>query len=407
MLAAWRAAQLEATVVLLERGPRLGRKLRISGKGRCNLTNTADTTRFVEAFAPNGRFLYGALSRFSNHDLLEILHKSGLQTKVERGGRVFPSTDRAADVADTIERSVRDLGVTVRLNTRVRSVTLHEGKVCGVKTYSGALPAGAVVIATGGASYPKTGSTGDGYRMAAELGHSIVPLSPALSPLMTREPWVPRLQGLTLKNVAATLIQVAEDGSEKRIASEFGEMLFTHFGVSGPIVLTLSRQANRLLSSGALILSLDLKPALQPEVLRSKFIRDFSSSKTLVGYLRSLLPRLLAETLPDIAGVPAAKPVHSITVKERERLIGLLKDLRLSISGTSPIEEAIVTAGGVATKQIDPRTMMSRIVPGLFFAGEVIDVDAITGGYNLQAAFSTGWVAGESAARYAGCGEEL
>lgn len=399
MLAAIRAAELGADVQLLERGPRLGRKLRISGKGRCNVTNTADLEGFVEAFAPNGKFLYGAFSRFSNQDLRELLHRLGVETKVERGGRVFPATDRAADVADALERHVRRLGVNVCLNTRVRSVAVEGGKLRGVRTYSALLPAAAVVLATGGASYPRTGSTGDGFRIAAETGHELVQLSPALSALITNEQWVPQLQGLTLKNVNASLIKVEPDGTETLIASEFGEMLFTHFGISGPIVLTLSRHANRLLGRGTLAVSLDLKPALSAEELHRRLIRDFRGSRTLGTYLRSLLPRLLAELFPTLAGIRASTPLHSVTALDRERLVRTLKDLRVTVSGAPPLEEAIVTAGGVSTKQIDPRTMMSRIVWGLFFAGEVMDIDAITGGFNLQAAFSTGWVAGESAAK--------
>lgn len=401
MLAAIRAAQMGARVELLERGPRLGRKLRITGKGRCNITNTADIRGFIEAFEPNGKFLFGAFSRFSNDDLQELLHGLGLETKVERGGRVFPATDSAGDVAETLEQCLRSLGVNIRLNTRVRSLVVEDAGVRGVRTYSGVVPAGAAVLATGGVSYPRTGSTGDGFRIAAELGHTIVPLSPALSPLVTQDPWIPKLQGLALKNVKATLIQANADGSEKQISSEFGEMLFTHFGVSGPIILTLSRQANRLIGHSPLLISLDLKPGLSAEDLHRKFIRDFRGSRSLGVYLRGLLPRLLAELFPALAGVPASTALHSVTVQDRERIVKTLKDLRITVSGAPPIEEAIVTSGGVCTREIDPRTMMSKIVAGLFFAGEVMDIDAVTGGFNLQAAFSTGWAAGESAAKFA------
>lgn len=396
ILAAGRAAQMGARVALLEKGPKLARKLRISGKGRGNITNTAPLDEFINAFDPNGKFLHGAFSRFFRDDLLNLLRGLGVETKVERGGRVFPASDRAGDVADALEQWAGDLRVHVKRNMGVRSVVAENGRVTGVDVFGGRMAAGAVVIATGGASYPKTGSTGDGYSMARELGHTIVPPKPGLSALLTEEKWVSEMQGLSLKNVRATLLA----GDATAVASEFGEMLFTHFGISGPIILTLSRRAGRLLGIEPVAVSIDLKPALTEEQLHARLIRDFTGNKMLRNYLPELLPRLLAEQFPLIAGVDAGKRTNSITAEERKRIVGALKDLRLTVRGLAPLEEAIVTAGGVSIREIDPKTMMSKLISGLFFAGEIIDIDAETGGYNLQAAFSTGWVAGESAARY-------
>ena len=399
IMAAGRAAQMGARVVLLEKGPKLARKLRISGKGRGNITNTAPIDEFVEAFAPNGKFLYGAFSRFFSEDLIALLQSLGVETKVERGGRVFPASDRAGDIADAMERWARELGVRIKAGTSVRSIAVEDGRVTGVEVFGGRMAAGAVVIATGGASYPKTGSTGDGYAMARELGHTIVPPKPGLSALLTEEKWVGDIQGLSLKNVRATLL--AADSTP--VASEFGEMLFAHFGISGPIILTLSRRVRRMLEAGPVIVSIDLKPALTEEQLRARLIRDFAGNKMLRNYLPELLPRLMAELFPSLAKIDADKRTNSITSDERKRIISALKDLRLTARGLAPLEEAIVTAGGVSVKEIDPKTMMSKLISGLFFAGEVIDVDAETGGFNIQAAFSTGWVAGESVARCSLC----
>jgi len=405
MMAAGRAAECGADVVLLEKGPRLGRKLRISGKGRGNITNTADVAGFIEAFAPNGKFLYGAFSRFFRDDLLDLLGRFGVQTKVERGGRVFPVSDRAADVAEALERWTASVGVRVKTNCRVRSIAAANGKVVGVDIYGGRMGADAVVLATGGASYPKTGSAGDGYAMARELGHTIVPPEPALSALVTEEEWVRDLAGLSLRNVEARLLSVGSTGSgcsagrEKEVASEFGEMLFTHSGVSGPIILTLSRTARKYLKAGPINMCIDLKPALSAERLHARLIREFTQTKHFANYLRTMLPRLMVDVFVHLVGIDPAKPVNVITVEERTAIVRLLKCLKVTVTAMGPLEEAIVTAGGVPIGEIDPKTMMSRLVGGLYFAGEIIDIDAETGGFNLQAAFSTGYVAGESAAR--------
>ena len=399
MMAAGHAAQSGAQVVLLEKGHMLGRKLRISGKGRGNITNTAELQEFIEAFAPNGKFLYGAFSRYFREDLLTFLRKWGVQTKEERGGRVFPVSDRAGDVADAFERWMESVGVKIKLNTRVKSIDVENGRVVGVSVFGGQMNADAVVLATGGASYPKTGSTGDGYAMAREVGHSIIVPKPALSGLIVEEQWAKDLQGLSLRNVQATLYQGTED-QHRRIDSEFGEMIFTHFGISGPIILTLSRGVGELLKNGNVYISIDLKPALSKEQLHARLINDFKQVKIFKNYARELLPRMLAEMFPTLVKIDGDKPINTITVSERTAIVDLLKDLRVRVLNLGSLEEAIVTSGGVPVKEIDPKTMMSKIVDGLFLAGEVIDIDAITGGFNLQAAFSTGFVAGEAAAEF-------
>jgi len=400
MMAAGRAAERGASVVLLEKGPKLARKVRISGKGRANITNTADLQDFIEAFAPNGPFLYGAFSRYFRDDLLDFLHKMGVETKEERGGRIFPISDRATDIVEAFEKWLDDVGVRIKYNATAKSIDIEASRVMGVKLYGGRMDANAVIIATGGASYPKTGSTGDGYHIARDLGHTIIAPRPALSALVTKEPWVTNLQGLSLKNVEATLLIGGDH--YKKIASEFGEMLFTHNGLSGPIILTLSRQVGMHLGKERLTISIDLKPALSHEQLHQRLIRDFKQTRHLKNYLHELLPRLLVDVFVYLVGVDGDKPVNSITAQERGRMVDLLKDFRTTVVRMGPLDEAIVTAGGVSIKEIDPKTMMSKLVSGLFFAGEVMDIDAETGGYNLQAAFSTGYVAGEAAAEYVG-----
>jgi len=398
LAAAGRAAECGANVVVLERGDRTARKLRIAGKGRANITNTAELHDFIKAFGENGKFLYSAFSRFFSNDLIALFERLGVHTKVERGGRVFPESDDADDVADALERWVRKLGVEIHLKTRVKSVELAKdtARVIGVRTYERILPADAVVIATGGITYPKTGSTGDGYRIAAELGHQIIEPKPALTAMNVAEDWVKRLQGLGLKNVEAKLFS-----DQRLIEKEFGEMLFTHFGVSGPIILTLSRRAAQIVGQTNLELSIDLKPALSAEQIKERLIRDFSGTKAFKNYLPELLPRKLIPVFIELVNIPGDLPINRITAAQRRTIISTLKDLRLRISGLRPADEAIVTAGGVCIREINPKTMESKLIKGLYFSGEVIDIDAITGGYNLQAAFSTGWIAGESAAESA------
>lgn len=398
LLAAGRAAECGARVILLERGPRTARKLRIAGKGRANITNTAEIKDFISAFGENGKFLYGAFSRFFRDDLIALLDRLGVKTKVERGGRVFPASDDADDVADALERWCHNLGVEIRRNVRAKTIIVEDGRTAGVETFSGPVRGGAVVLAAGGMTYPKTGSTGDGYRMAAEVGHHVIEPRPALTAMVTAERWVRRLQGLSLKNVEARLHLIASDGSHKLIGRQFGEMLFTHFGVSGPIILTLSRGAADFLKQGELELSIDLKPALSDEQLDERFIREFTVTKQFRNYLPELLPRLMIPVFIELSGIPSDLPLNQITVVQRRRIIDLLRNLRTTVTSLRPPEEAIVTAGGVDIREINPKTMESKLIPGLYFVGEVIDIDAATGGYNLQAAFSTGWVAGENAA---------
>ncbi|MHB0911946.1 MAG: BaiN/RdsA family NAD(P)/FAD-dependent oxidoreductase [Armatimonadota bacterium] len=390
MLAAGRAAECGAKAIILERGSVPGRKLAITGKGRCNLTNTAEIEEMVASFGANGKFLYGAFSRFSNEDVRELLDRLGVPTKVERGGRVFPVSDSADDVVDALMRWLRELGVEVRTGCRAQGLVV-DGRVTGVTVFGGTVPADAVVLATGGITYPKTGSTGDGYRMAAEVGHTIVPPKPSLAALETREKWVSDLSGLSLKNVTATMY-----ANGKKVAREFGEMLFTHFGISGPIILTLSKTYAGL--EGEVQVGINLKPALTREQVDARLVEGFAGTRQFKNYLSELLPRTLIPIFAWLSGIPEETPTNRITAKERRRIVDLLFDLRLTVARARAADEGIVTAGGVSVKEIDPRTMQSKLVPGLYFAGEVIDIDAVTGGYNLQAAFSTGWVAGESAA---------
>lgn len=396
MMAAGRAAECGAYAVLLEKGPMPGRKLRISGKGRGNITNSADIQKFIDAFSPNGKFLYGAFSRFFRDDLLELLSNYGVETKTERGGRVFPVSDKASDVVMALQNWMTAVGVHLKTGFTAKSISVENGRVNGVIVHGGTMSADAVIIATGGASYPKTGSTGDGYAMAREAGHTIVTPESALSAMMTEEDWVKNLQGVSLRNVEASLY--TDQSAKKPIASQFGEMLFTHNGVSGPIILTLSRIARTHIRSGKVSISIDLKPALTEEQLHAKLLRDFTQTRHFGNYTKELLPRTLSETFVYLTGIDPAKPLNSITAEQRARIIALLKNFRVTATRLASLEEAIVTAGGVPTHEIDPRTMQSKIVDGLYFSGEVIDIDAETGGFNLQAAFSTGRVAGEAAA---------
>lgn len=395
LLAAGRAASLGAEVLLLEKMPRPGRKLRISGKGRCNVTNTAPLAEFIGQFGRNGRFLRPALAAFFATELLELLAGLGVEHKVERGGRVFPASDRAQDVVDALHRWVRRAGVELRTESPVRELLRAEGRVRGVRTDAGAEAGDAVILTLGGASYRGTGSSGDGYAMAASAGHQIVSIRPALVPLVTAEDTAARLQGLSLRNVEASLWVAGN-----KAATAFGEMVFTHFGVSGPLVLKLSRFAVDALRAGARVeLVLDLKPALEHETLDRRLLRDLDShgKRRFDTLLKELLPRKLIPVCIDATGIDAERVGHQITAAERKRLRVWLKEFRLDITGCRPLNEAIVTAGGVSLAEVDPKTMASRLQPGLYFAGELLDLDAHTGGYNVQAAFSTGWLAGSSA----------
>lgn len=397
-MAAGRAAELGARVVLFEKNRELGRKLRISGKGRCNLTNHTDVAGLVANMPGNGRFLYRAFHAWDAAATESFFAELGVPTKVERGNRVFPASDRAADVIAALERFLRGGGVNIRPATNVRGLLIRGGAAAGVRLSDGEFAADRVIIATGGASYPGTGSTGDGYAFAAEAGHTVVPVRPSLVPLVVAEGWVASVQGLSLRNVAVTAANAGGD----RVGREFGEILFTHYGVSGPAILTLSRAVGLELGSGRgpVSISIDLKPALDLEKLDRRLQRDFAerSRKAFKNCLDALLPRRLIEPVVALSGIEAEKPVHQVTREERQRLAWLLKNIRLTVTATRPLREAIITAGGVSTSEVDPGTMESKLVRGLYFAGEVLDVDGYTGGFNIQAAFSTGRLAGEHAA---------
>lgn len=398
LMAAYSAAQNGGRVIVLEKMPAIGRKLLITGKGRCNITNNADIKTIIRNMPGNGPFLYSSLSVFNNNDVVKFMHEHGVETKVERGNRIFPQSDNARDVVNAFSRALNSSGVTVLTNTPVEKIKVANGQAIGVVTTSNKeFGADAVILATGGASYPGTGSSGDGYRMAAEAGHSIVPLKPSLVPLEVAEEWVQELQGLSLRNVTASVINAG-----KKVAEEFGEMLFTHYGISGPIILSLSKKVAKLLDEqqNEVIISINLKPALSIETLERRLQRDFEkfSRKKFKNALSDLLPAKLIDTFIDLSFIDPEKVVNQITKKERQRIIDLVTNLTLTITKTRPLSEAIVTAGGVSTKEINPKTMESKLISGLYFAGEVIDIDGFTGGYNLQAAFSTGYVAGLNSA---------
>ena len=423
MMVAGRAAELGAEVLLLEKMERPGKKILISGKTRCNLTNAKELDDFIAVYGDNGNFLYSVFHRFFRDDLLAFLKRYGVETKTERGGRIFPASDDACDVVRALERYLVDNGVSLRTGICVNEILVKEGRVIGVRADDEPYPAGVVVLATGGASFPDTGSTGDGYRMAAAVGHTVTKLRPALVPLVVSE--VERakgMQGVSLRNVRLTAFQCrAEEidpaltpasdvgrgirGRQPRppvIESRLGEMMFTHFGIGGPITLRMSLAIVDVLEQGPVSVSIDLKPALSHEQLRQRLQRDFDrySKRSFGNILKGLLPNKMVAAFVDLSGIPPDKPGHQITAEERERLLSLLKSLRFNIRGSLPLTAAMVTAGGVSLKEVDPRTMASRLVRGLYFCGEVIDIDADTGGFNLQAAFSTGYVAGESAAEF-------
>ncbi|HEY60152.1 MAG TPA: NAD(P)/FAD-dependent oxidoreductase [Anaerolineae bacterium] len=399
LMAAGQAAAQGVRTVLLEKMRQPGRKLRITGKGRCNLTNIASVADFITHFGKNGSFLRQAFARFFAPDLLKFFTEIGIQTVTERGGRVFPVNGDAQAVVDYLVHWAVSCGVEVRTSEPVKKLLVDANKLIGVHTRDGhSYYASDIILATGGASYPATGSTGDGYPMAAALGHTIVPIRPVLVPLKTSGGIAPRLQGLSLRNVSVTVWI----NSRKR-TEVFGEMLFTHFGVSGPLILSLSGRIVEALQAGHKIsISIDLKPALDEHKLDARLLREIDQhgKRHYQTMLKQLLPSKLIPVCIDLTGIPANKPCHQLTSQERKRLLHWLKDFRLEVSAHLPIEAAIVTAGGVSLQEVDPRTMRSKLIEGLYFAGEVLDLDADTGGYNLQAAFSTGWLAGRSVAEY-------
>lgn len=396
LLAGIAAAREGADVTILEKMRVPGKKMLITGKGRCNITNACEVQDFIKNLPGNGRFLNSALHRFTNNDIVDMLESNGLQTKVERGGRIFPVSDAARDVVDTLVKIFTQAGGKLRTDTKAIEIICKDNVAIGVKTVNGVFQCDSVILAAGGASYPGTGSDGGGAKLAQKTGHSIVPLKPSLVPLESDYPYVDDLQGLSLRNVEGSLW-----GNGKKLGSEFGEMLFTHFGVSGPIILSLSNIASKALAEGMeLDLHIDLKPALSVEKLDARIQRDFTeySRKQLVNGMKDLLPQRLIPVVCDMAYLDENKFVNQISREERQRLVQTLKGFVVPITGTRPIAEAIVTAGGVSTKEINPKTMESKLVSGLYFAGEVMDVDGYTGGFNLQAAFSSGYAAGLAAA---------
>lgn len=395
-LAAAFAAEAGSPVVLIEKNSRIGRKVLISGKGRCNVTNAQYTVQDLLDHIPvNGRFLYSAFSNFMPQDTMDLMESLGVPLKVERGNRVFPVSDRAMDIVDALDRNLKQHHVK-QMTDRATGLVVEDGRVTGVRTEQhGTIACRAAVLCTGGLSYPRTGSTGDGYRMAQELGHTITRLTPSLVPLVADDPCCKDMQGLSLKNVTLRLLDTA---SGKCLYEELGEMLFTHFGVSGPLVLSASSMV-RDMQPGRYHLVIDWKPGLSEEQLDARLLRDFekNANKDFQNSLGALLPATAIPVFVAKSGIPGDKKVHQITKQERQALLDCFKRFTLPVADFRPVEEAIVTSGGVSTKEINPKTMESKLVSGLYFAGELIDVDGYTGGFNLQIAFSTGSLAGHYA----------
>jgi predicted Rossmann fold flavoprotein len=394
MMAAIAAARNGHKVTLLEKNEKLGKKLFITGKGRCNLTNACDKETFFEQVVTNPKFLFRAFHSFSNYDTMDFFEKLGLTIKTERGNRVFPDSDKSSDVIAVLKRELERQSVTVKYNHDVSELILQDGSFCGVrlKNTKEDLQADAVIIATGGLSYPLTGSTGDGFRFAKEIGHTVTELNPSLVPLHVKEAFVKDLMGLSLKNIEITVTS-----GQKQIYRDFGELLFTHFGVSGPVVLSSSSYINGYLKKQEpLYISIDLKPALSNEQLDARILRDFEEfrNKQFKNSLDHLLPNKLIDVIIRLSAIDPEKKVNSITKEERLRLVGILKDFKLQITKLSDYNQAVVTKGGINVKEVNPSTMESKLVKHVYFAGEVLDLDALTGGYNLQIAWSTAYLAG-------------
>lgn len=400
MMSAISAAKSGDKVVLLEKNNILGKKILITGKGRCNITSSLDIDDFINNIPGNGRFLYSAFENFDNKDIIELLKKEGVSVKEERGNRYFPTSDRAEDVRMALERETKEAGVDVKLNSKVCGIEVVDNRVKSVVLENGKMDADKIILATGGKSYPLTGSNGEGYKIAEELGHTIKDVRGSLVPLIAEKSVCSKMQGLSLRNVGIVLYDVEKD---KKIYSDFGEMLFTHFGVSGPTILSGSahllryKDVDKKISNGKIVLKIDLKPALSFEQLDARILRDFTEvkNKQFKNSLDKLLPKKMIDVVIDKSKIDPEKHVNEITREERMNLVKLLKGLVVRIDGFRPVDEAIVTAGGISVKEINPKTMESKIVSGLYFAGEIIDVDAYTGGFNLQIAYSTGFTAGK------------
>lgn len=391
LMAAGTAAARGRSVCLLEKNRELGRKVRITGKGRCNVTNNCSVEEVIACAPRGGKFLYGALSAFPPAAVMDFFENLGVPLKTERGRRVFPVSERAADIAEALSRFALENGVEV-LREPAAAVLVENGTVTGLRTASGEYRAKSVLLACGGASYPGTGSNGDGFRLAEALGHTVTPLAPSLIPLVERGDFCAQLMGLSLRNCG---VKVTERGKKKPVYTDFGELLFTHFGLSGPTILSASAHL-RPMEPGKYTVHIDLKPALDEQKLDARLLRELEQNKNRIflNSLDGLLPKKLIPVIVERSGIPGGTRCNSITREQRQGLCGLLKDLTIEIQGFRPLAEAIVTSGGVSLKEIDPRTMESKLIKGLYFAGEMIDCDAYTGGYNLQIAFATGRLAG-------------
>jgi predicted Rossmann fold flavoprotein len=394
MMAAYAAATAGHLVTLLEQNEKLGKKLFITGKGRCNITNAGDMDTLFSNVMSNRKFLYSAFYAFDNEQVISFLEENGLHTKIERGNRVFPVSDHSSDVIAAISRALKKERINVKLHTRVSDIITESSAVTGVRLSDGKIiNADAVIVATGGFSYQSTGSTGDGYRIAENSGHRLVERTPSLVPFETKEAWAKELQGLSLRNVSVSIFN-----GKKKLYDEFGEMLFTHFGLSGPLILTASGMIKPSLFSQELNLFIDLKPALDAEQLDKRILRDFDEAKNkqFKNSLGGLLPTKLIPVIIELSGIDPEKKVNEISKKERAELVALLKKLPLTVTGLRGWNEAIITKGGVSVKDVNPSTMESKLISGLYFCGEVLDLDALTGGFNLQIAWSTGYLAGIS-----------
>ena len=395
MMAAVFAARNGQNVQLLEKNEKLGKKLFITGKGRCNITNAADIEDLFTAVISNPKFLYSGFYSFTNQQVIDFFEELGVKTKIERGERVFPVSDHSSDVIAAFSRELKSLGVSVSLHTEVKELLCEQDKVCGVLLTNGKkMKADAVIVATGGISYPSTGSTGDGYRFAKEAGHKVTELLPSLVPMEVRQWYAKELQGLSLRN-----IEIRITDGKKKLYEEFGEMLFTHYGVTGPVILSASSVVGKTLRKKELTLHIDLKPALSEEQLDKRILREFDTNhnKQYKNSIDSLFPAKLKPVMIELSEIEPEKKVNEITKEERQRLVHLIKDFTMTLTGLRGYNEAIITKGGVSVKEIDPGTMESKKMKGLYFAGEVLDLDAVTGGYNLQIAWSTGYLAGINA----------
>ena len=400
MMAAITAAEFGNAVTIIEKNSSFGKKLLITGKGRCNITSSLYMSEFIKNTPGNGQFLYSAFQNYTNTDIIEFLKKQGLEVKEERGNRIFPITDKSIDVLKCFENKINELKIKKLLNTRVEKILIQNNCVISVRTNNEMIKTNKVILATGGRSYPLTGSTGDGYIIASNLGHKITPIKPSLVPLVVYEKEeCKKMQGLSLRNVE---IKITDLNNGKTIYEDFGEMIFTHFGISGPIILSGSahlvryKEIEKLLKERKIKLQIDLKPALSESQLDDRILRDFKEfkNKQFKHSLDKLLPQKIIPVIIEKSGIDGEKRVNEITKEERKKIISVLKDFEITIKDFRPVEEAIITSGGIDTKEINPKTMESKIIKGLYFAGEIIDVDSYTGGFNLQIAYSTGYTAG-------------